>query len=39
MVYHRNRTSWEVIGGEAQEILKGRSALDSNDHPIETYNL
>jgi len=35
-VCHRNRTSWEVIDGEAQYILKGRSASGSNDHPIKT---
>ena len=34
-VYHRNRTSWEIIDGGAQWILKGRSALGSNDHPIK----
>ena len=28
-------TSWEVIDGEAQYILKGRSASDSNDHPLK----
>ena len=32
----RNRTSWEVIDGEAQLILKGRSASGSKDHPIKT---
>ena len=36
-VSHRNRTSWEVIDGEAQQILKCRSALGNNDHPIKTY--
>ena len=39
MQAYRNRTTWEVIGGEARYILKGRSALGSNDHPIKTYNL
>ena len=34
---HRNRTSWEVIDGEAQQVLKGRSASGSSDHPIKTY--
>ena len=29
------RDSWEIIVGEAQQILKCRSALGSNDHPIK----
>ena len=33
-VCRRNRTSWEIIDGGAQLILIGRSALGSNDHPI-----
>ena len=34
---YRNKTRWEVIDGEAQQILKGRNASGSNDHPIKTY--
>ena len=34
-VCHRNRTSWEIIVGGAQYILKGLSALGRNDHPIK----
>ena len=34
-VFHRNRTSSEIIVGGAQKILKGRSVLGSNDHPIK----
>jgi hypothetical protein len=29
--------SWEVIDGEAQKVLKGRSALCTIDHPLKTY--
>ena len=34
-VFHRNRASWEIIDGGAQYILKGRSGLGRNDHPIK----
>ena len=32
-VCHRNRTCWEITVRGAQWILKGQSALGSNDHP------
>ena len=34
-VCHRNTTSWEIIDGRAQWILKGRNVLGSNDRPIK----
>ena len=38
-LFRQNRTNWEIIDGRAQQILKGRSVLGSNDHSIKTITI